>query len=331
MRSVLERKPPARRCRARRAHAKNPVPAVRRSGWRALRRQVPYKLGALLLNRFELPAGARETLFGDDMESDATIYALYADVLAGVLRGEALVRTLVGHKAEATIANAIAAFAERTASRAARRADLHPSRADEAWTRRRARCPVGYLGARQLPVVDRAPRRRQYFFEGAQRVARAMREQEVSDVALLASYIDGVRRRLFGGAEADALGASLIDDGVLPREVRLAPTEPVPPWHAPEPTEGRLPTPEAVRSSPRRGSRRVAAPHDGGRGRCQGSSEICGGSRNARSYSSTPRTSSSRMMMCSSPSILISVPAYFPKRGSDRPSSPRAAGSNRLP
>ncbi|MCB9729719.1 MAG: hypothetical protein H6744_05445 [Deltaproteobacteria bacterium] len=56
--------------------------------------QVGYKLAALLLNRRELPWTVRETLFGDDSESDAFIYAVYADIVAGRLRGERLVRTL---------------------------------------------------------------------------------------------------------------------------------------------------------------------------------------------------------------------------------------------
>src|SRR5262249_34292092 len=38
------------------------------------------------------------------------------------------------------------------------------------------------------------------------------------------------------------------------------------------------------------------------------------GSHDASPYSITPRTSSSRRMMCSTPSTLISVPAYLPKR-----------------
>ncbi len=61
---------------------------------RALREQVGYKLAALLMNRRELPAGADEYLFGDDSESDATIYALYGDICAGRVRGRLLDRVL---------------------------------------------------------------------------------------------------------------------------------------------------------------------------------------------------------------------------------------------
>jgi hypothetical protein len=38
--------------------------------------------------------GSRETLFGDDAESDAFIYSLYADVVAGKLQGEELTKVL---------------------------------------------------------------------------------------------------------------------------------------------------------------------------------------------------------------------------------------------
>ena len=54
-----------------------------RGRFRALRQQVPYKLPALLESRVAFASGAPETLFGDDAESDALIYSLYADVLAG--------------------------------------------------------------------------------------------------------------------------------------------------------------------------------------------------------------------------------------------------------
>lgn len=59
-----------------------------------LRAQVGYKLSALLLYRWDLPWGVRETLFGDDSEADALIYALYGDIVAGRLRGDDLARTL---------------------------------------------------------------------------------------------------------------------------------------------------------------------------------------------------------------------------------------------
>lgn len=63
-----------------------------------LREQVGYKLSALLLNRHELPWDVTETLFGDDSESDALIYSLYGDIVAGRLRKDTLKKTLLRHQ-----------------------------------------------------------------------------------------------------------------------------------------------------------------------------------------------------------------------------------------
>lgn len=57
---------------------------------RYLRDIFGYKTAALLLYRLENPPGARETLFGDDREHDPEVYALYARICAGAVRGEAL-------------------------------------------------------------------------------------------------------------------------------------------------------------------------------------------------------------------------------------------------
>ncbi len=69
-----------------------------RGRFRALRAQVPYKLPALLASRVALmKAGgeaANETLFGDDAESDALIYSLYADLTAGRLTRRDMIEIL---------------------------------------------------------------------------------------------------------------------------------------------------------------------------------------------------------------------------------------------
>lgn len=54
-----------------------------RARFRALKSQVPYKLGALLAGRANAPIGVKETLLGDDAETDAFIYALYSDLVRG--------------------------------------------------------------------------------------------------------------------------------------------------------------------------------------------------------------------------------------------------------
>ena len=60
---------------------------------RRIAEQVGYKLAALLLYRAEVPDGARWLLFGDDVEADATAFALFGEVCAG-LRGRALAARL---------------------------------------------------------------------------------------------------------------------------------------------------------------------------------------------------------------------------------------------
>ena len=55
----------------------------------AIKEQVGYKLGALLLLRSQLPARVRFCLFGDDVESDMEAFLLFGAVCAG-LRGSKL-------------------------------------------------------------------------------------------------------------------------------------------------------------------------------------------------------------------------------------------------
>jgi hypothetical protein len=69
---------------------KNNLHNLMRFRFRALRSQVPFKLGALLASRAGIIGPARETLFGDDSEADGVIYSLYGDILAGQVSGPQL-------------------------------------------------------------------------------------------------------------------------------------------------------------------------------------------------------------------------------------------------
>jgi hypothetical protein len=60
-----------------------------------LREQVGYKLLALLDLRMRIPAGATMTCFGDDAESDALIYSLFAELTDRWMKGRPLVEFLV--------------------------------------------------------------------------------------------------------------------------------------------------------------------------------------------------------------------------------------------
>jgi hypothetical protein len=62
---------------------KDNVGNVRKGRLRAVRGQLGYKLPALLEARTRTDAEATEVLFGDDVESDALVYSMYADAIAG--------------------------------------------------------------------------------------------------------------------------------------------------------------------------------------------------------------------------------------------------------
>jgi hypothetical protein len=65
-----------------------------RGHFRFLHDQVGFKLGAMLASREPLAAELDEVLFGDDAETDAFVYSLYADLCAGRVAGEVLARVL---------------------------------------------------------------------------------------------------------------------------------------------------------------------------------------------------------------------------------------------
>jgi len=58
--------------------------------FRALRDQIGYKLPALLESRVDVPESTREVCFGDDSETDAIIYRLYADLCGGRIDADTL-------------------------------------------------------------------------------------------------------------------------------------------------------------------------------------------------------------------------------------------------
>lgn len=70
------------------------VSNILRGRFRAVRSQVGYKLGELIQGRGEAPIGSKETLFGDDAESDAFVYSLYADLVAGRVPSDDLKKVL---------------------------------------------------------------------------------------------------------------------------------------------------------------------------------------------------------------------------------------------
>jgi hypothetical protein len=67
---------------------------ILRGRFRAVKSQVGYKLGQLVAGRSDAPVGTKETLFGDDAESDAFIYSLYSDLVAGNVSRDQLTKIL---------------------------------------------------------------------------------------------------------------------------------------------------------------------------------------------------------------------------------------------
>ncbi len=88
------------------------VPALLRQGRVGqLKEQVAFKVSALLRLADDLPPGARLHLFGDDYEHDDAAYALFADVLAGRVRGFDLEQALRRAGAARRYAQALATWA----------------------------------------------------------------------------------------------------------------------------------------------------------------------------------------------------------------------------
>jgi hypothetical protein len=81
--------------------------------FRAIKGQVGYKLRALLEHQVASHLGPiPETLFGDDAEQDAIIYSIYAEVVAGRIRGDALKSLLTTARAYPHNIDAILAASE---------------------------------------------------------------------------------------------------------------------------------------------------------------------------------------------------------------------------
>lgn len=94
MRDVLEEKLALDGIRFDALVLKDNLGNLRRGRFRAIRGQLGYKLPHLLEQRGGLGKGVRETLFGDDTEVDALVYALYAEAIAGRVSEDDLARVM---------------------------------------------------------------------------------------------------------------------------------------------------------------------------------------------------------------------------------------------
>lgn len=78
-----------------------------------IKAQTAYKLKALLLYRREIPSTASWLMFGDDVESDASVFELFAEICGG-LRSERLVERLVSGGVEPEQARQVRDLASTT-------------------------------------------------------------------------------------------------------------------------------------------------------------------------------------------------------------------------
>lgn len=94
---------------------KDQLRLVRKGRIRELKKHIIYKLTALLLNRSLRPTDAHvdEILIGDDSETDAEAYLLYARILEGALSPEGLGFTLEGFGIRGRERDAIMTLASR--------------------------------------------------------------------------------------------------------------------------------------------------------------------------------------------------------------------------
>lgn len=211
---------------------------LRRGRLRAVWGQVGYKLPHLLAERAEHAPGDTETLFGDDAEVDAAVYAVYADAISGRIDAPRVREVLErGGAYGDDIERAMRALAR------APRADA----VEDIFIRLDAGGPVGrfdVLGPRVIPVFSWVQAalvlhaRKRIGVEGVEEVFRRCAQAEaVGPMAIAGLCLDALRRGLVpppSVVELLASSATLADlAGPFPELLqRLGPVSPRPRAHA---------------------------------------------------------------------------------------------------
>lgn len=195
---------------------------------RRLKEQLGFKLTALCRSRAELPAGAREILIGDDLETDALAYTLYADALAGRIDAVQLSRALGRHGVAVEDAEAITVTL-RTLPRSdsVARIYIRLERSDQPeayldsfpWL---CACRGSFQMALGLFAAGTITR------HGVERVASDLASRGVTSRALADRLEDACRRALCGERAAAELALALADAELLPRGLELP--DPDPAW-----------------------------------------------------------------------------------------------------
>ena len=226
---------------------KDQAALVTRGQFGKLREHIGYKLSALLLNRHELPWQAEETLFGDDSESDALIYSIYGDVVAGRLRGEALKKTLLKHQVRREDADYVVGLATGLPEK-----ELVQSIYINLEVRKTPEIFANF-GARLVPCHDTFQAALRLFEDGhiAEEGVMAVAEQLVvtlqrKPVSLLRSAADLVARGAVGLGTIERLWGALQARELAP-DYFVVDAARVPSHPRPQVTSGGFLTPEALR------------------------------------------------------------------------------------
>jgi hypothetical protein len=194
---------------------------------RRLKEQLGFKLTALSAARRELPAAAREILIGDDLETDALAYTIYADALAGRLTGEQLSHLLLRHGVSFEDAESIgAALRALPACGGVRRIYIRLERNDR---------PEAFLdsfpwlcacrGAFQIAVSLWA--QGSISRQGVTRVADDLASRGMEPPVLADRLAECCRRALCDRPAAEELAEELAAAKQVPRGIELPEAEPV--------------------------------------------------------------------------------------------------------
>lgn len=106
---------------------KDQIRLMRKGRWRELKKHIVYKLTALLYSRSRRPKDAQieEVLIGDDSETDAEAYMLYARILEGSISPTGLSYTLEGLGVQDKEQDTILALASRRDASRVKRIYIH--------------------------------------------------------------------------------------------------------------------------------------------------------------------------------------------------------------
>ena len=204
---------------------------LRRGRLSSLKKQVAYKLAALLGNRAALPPGAREVLLGDDLEVDPVIYGLYRRILSGEIPVGELPVVLGEHGVSADDAEGIVELKLRAGNM--------PGGVVRALIRtERTENPEAFLGSWSwlVPCHDAFQMALALWdqgsiaTDGAMRVARNLRLFDIPPGSLEASVHEMVRRGLLDTAQVQELGVLLREQDLCQLDAPLPAVDPA--WAA---------------------------------------------------------------------------------------------------